>query len=219
MPRALFAKRGNAIYISHLDLMRLFQRAFQRAGLRLTHSQGFNPRPLVSIALPLSLGAESCCELLDFQLEGEAVPNEELRTRLNEALPEGVEILTVYDHGRKLKELSLMESMVTLEYDGGISEDAVERIRALFAQESLMVEKKGKNGPVQQDLIPMIRRIRAEQSSPQELILRVLACCQNPSMNPGQLCSAIRTYLPDLTPDFERCCRVEIFDENETIFR
>ena len=69
MPRALFEKTGNARYISHLDLMRLFQRAFKRAGLPLTHTQGFNPRPSVSIALPLSLGVESRCEILYFDLE------------------------------------------------------------------------------------------------------------------------------------------------------
>ena len=49
MPRALFEKTGNARYISHLDLMRVFQRAFKRAGLPLTHTQGFNPRASVSI--------------------------------------------------------------------------------------------------------------------------------------------------------------------------
>ena len=46
MPRILFEKKGNAVWISHLDLMRLFQRAFKRAGLPLTHTQGFNPDPL-----------------------------------------------------------------------------------------------------------------------------------------------------------------------------
>ena len=55
MPRLLFEKKGNAIWISHLDLMRVFQRSFKRAGLPLTHTQGFNPRPSVSIALPLSV--------------------------------------------------------------------------------------------------------------------------------------------------------------------
>ena len=62
MPRLCFEKTGNAVWISHLDLMRVFQRAFKRAGLPLTHTQGFNPRPSVSIALPLSVGIESVCE-------------------------------------------------------------------------------------------------------------------------------------------------------------
>ena len=71
MPRALFEKTGNAVWMSHLDLMRLFQRAFKRADLHLKHTQGFNPRPFVSIALPMSVGVESVCELLDFDLEGQ----------------------------------------------------------------------------------------------------------------------------------------------------
>ena len=58
MIRLLFEKTGNAVWISHLDLMRLFQRSFQRAGLPLTHTHGFNPRPSVSIALPMSVGVE-----------------------------------------------------------------------------------------------------------------------------------------------------------------
>ena len=77
MPRVLFEKTGNAVWISHLDLMRLFQRAFKRAGLPLTHTKGFNPRPSVSIALPLSVGVESACELLDFELDGEQFSCEE----------------------------------------------------------------------------------------------------------------------------------------------
>ena len=86
MLRALFEKKGQAVWISHLDLMRLFQRAFKRAGLALTHTQGYNPRPSVSIALPLSVGVQSHCELLDFELEGEAIPCNEIKERLNSAL-------------------------------------------------------------------------------------------------------------------------------------
>ena len=94
MPRALFQKTGRAIYISHLDLMRVFQRAFKRAGLPLTHTQGFNPRPSVSIALPLSVGVESHCELLDFELET-PFPCQQIQDLLNENLVEGVRVLLV----------------------------------------------------------------------------------------------------------------------------
>lgn len=89
MLRALFEKTGTAVWISHLDLMRLFQRAFARANLPLKHTQGFNPRPSVSIALPLSVGLESVCELLDFEVEGNFTP-EEITKRLNETLIDGV---------------------------------------------------------------------------------------------------------------------------------
>ena len=58
MPRMLFEKTGNSVWVSHLDLMRIFQRAFRRAGLLLKHSQGFTPRAIVSIALPRVLAVE-----------------------------------------------------------------------------------------------------------------------------------------------------------------
>ena len=219
MPRALFEKTGNAVYISHLDLMRLFQRAFKRAGLPLTHTKGFNPRPSVSIALPLSLGVESCCELLDFELEGEQVDNEEILTRLNAALVDGVKVLSVYDDMSKLKNLALLDCVVTLEYDAGIPADAMERITALFAQPEVIVEKKGKNGITEQNIIPMIRRLSAERIHDHELNLNALICCQNPTLNPMQLSAAVVKYLPELTPDFVRCRRVEIYDTNETVFR
>ena len=219
MPRALFEKTGSAIYISHLDLMRLFQRAFKRAGLHLTHTKGFNPRPSVSIALPLSLGVESRCELLDFDLDGEPVSNEEILTRLNQALVEGVRVLAVYSDGSKIKNLSLLDCVVTLEYDTGIQPGAAERIATLFTQKEVIVEKKSKNGITEQNIIPMIRRLSVEEVNENELVLHALVCCQNPTLNPMQLSAAVNKYLPELTPDFVRVCRVEIYDTNETVFR
>lgn len=218
MPRALFEKVGSARFISHLDLMRLFQRAFKRAGLPLTHTQGFNPRPSVSIALPLSLGAESHCELLDFDLES-PVPLEDIRNRLNAALIDGIRVREVYDNGAKIKYLALLQSRLTLEYDGGIPAGAESAIGQLFARETLVLEKKNRNGVTQQDIIPMIRNLEISRISEGELRLDVLHCCQNPSLNPMQLGAAIEKYLPELTPDYIRVCREEIYTEDKTVFR
>ena len=218
MPRALFEKTGNARYISHLDLMRVFQRAFKRAGLPLTHTQGFNPRASVSIALPLSLGVESRCELLDFDLE-HPVNCEEIRERLNAALIAGVSVREVYEQGQKLKNLSLLQSRLVLEYDRPIPDDSDTRIQELFSRPELLVEKKGKNGITQQDVIPMLRRVSVRRLTDREVEIAAVHSCQNPSLNPMQLSAAITKYLPSLAPDYVRCFREEIFDTNETIFR
>ena len=218
MPRALFEKLGNARFISHLDLMRLFQRAFKRAGLPLTHTQGFNPRPSVSIALPLSLGAESHCELLDFDLE-QPVSLDDIRDRLNEALIEGIRVRAVYDGGAKIKNLALLQSRLILEYDAGVPEGGEEAIRELFTREALILEKKNRNGVTQQNIIPMIRDLKMSRISDGELELSVLHCCQNPSLNPMQLGAAIGKYLPERTPDYIRVCREEIYTEEKTVFR
>lgn len=219
MPRLLFTKTGDAVWMSHLDLMRLFQRAFKRAGLPLTHTQGYNPRPSVSIALPLSVGVESFCELLDFDLEGESVPCDEITWRLNAALVPGVQVLQAYDNGGKLKELSLLRCEITMEYDAGVPEKAGESISDLFRRESVTVEKKGKNGPVQQDIIPMIRSFAIRQADANTLVVDTLICCQNPTLNPAQMVSAIRHYLPQFAPDFTKCRRIEIYTAQEKQFR
>ena len=218
MPRALFEKTGRAVWISHLDLMRLFQRAFKRAGLPLTHTQGYNPRPSVSIALPLSVGVESHCELLDFDLYGDKVPCEEICRRLNDALVDGVRVLAVYEDGRKIRDLSLLRCKVMLEYDSGVPVGAGEKIRALFAQESLTVEKKGKNGITQQDIIPMIQELSVHTAQ-QEVELEAVVCCQNPSLNPMQLYAAVERYAPELVANHVTCLRLEIYDSENKVFR
>lgn len=218
MPRLLFEKTGNAVYISHLDLMRLFQRAFKRAGLPLTHTHGFNPRPSVSIALPMSVGVESKCELLDFDLEGEKVPCEEILRRLNEVLVDGVRGLQVYEDGGKIKNLSYLDCLVTMEYDHPIPEDAARQIEELFQGKEILVEKKSKNGITEQNITPMIRRLTVEKGEGQ-LVVAARVCCQNPTLNPAQLVVAVEKYLPELKPDFSKCARLEIYDTEETIFR
>lgn len=219
MHRLLFTKTGESVWMSHLDLMRLFQRAFKRAGLHLTHTQGYNPRPSVSIALPLSVGVESVCELLDFELEGDELSCKEITERLNHVLVEGVKVLRTYPNGMKLKNLSLLRSMITMEYDAGVPTGAEDVLRNLFSRETLPVEKKGKNGPVEQDIIPMIRTLQITQDDAQTIRMDVLACCQNPSLNPMQLVAAISHYTPELAPDFAKCRREEIYESEEKIFR
>ena len=199
--------------------MRLFQRAFKRAGLCLTHTQGYNPRPSVSIALPLSVGVESHCELLDFELEGEPISCEEIMDRLNQTLVEGVKVRSVYEDGGKIKDLSLLDCTVFLEYDQGVSDKMVKNLETLFAQPTLLVDKRSKNGISDQDIIPMIRNIVLTAEDAHTLCIQARICCQNPTLNPAQMVATIARYLPQYAPDFARYCRNEIYRNDETIFR
>ncbi len=218
MLRLLFEKKGNSVWISHLDLMRLFQRAFKRAGFALTHTQGYNPRPSVSIALPLSVGVESACELLDFEIENIDVSYEMLRDRLNSVLIDGIRVLAVYAEGKKLKELAFLKCQLSLEYDAGVPQNAEAKLKNLFDREQLLVEKKSKNGISEQDIIPMLQSIAIQQQNGC-LLIEAVVCCQNPSLNPMQLAAAIERYMPELAPDFAGCSRLEIYDRENNVFR
>ena len=219
MRRILFQKAGNAIYISHLDLMRVFQRAFKRAGLNLKHTQGFSPRAMVSIALPLSLGSGSRCEILDYELVDQDVSHEEVEMRLNRALPDGIRVREAYDSDRKIKHLTHLDVSIGLEYDAGIPEGCAEALQELFSRPSLIVTKHGKNGPTDQDIIPMMSNVQFVRNHELQLMLNVRVCAQNPSLNPAQIVAAIEHYAPEFKPDFSWVWRMETIADDGTIFR
>ncbi|MCQ4950886.1 TIGR03936 family radical SAM-associated protein, partial [Bittarella massiliensis (ex Durand et al. 2017)] len=79
-------------YISHLDLVRCMARALKRSGLPVWYTQGFNPHIYLTFTLPLSLGQESECEIMQFRLV-EELPLNEVKDRLNAALPAGLQVL------------------------------------------------------------------------------------------------------------------------------
>lgn len=217
--RFLFEKTGDAVYISHLDLMRIFQRAFRRADMMIWHSQGFSPRAYVSIALPMSVGASSACEILDFEIEDGEANLAGLAEKLNAVLPEGVRVRKAYESDRKRKDLTRLHATVTLEYDRGVPEHAQEALGALFGCEALVIHKKTKRGETDLDLRPMIYAMEIRQLSAQELVLDTIVSAQNPGLNPQLLVTAIEIHRPELTPDFTRVHRIEVLDDNGQPFR
>ena len=89
----LFCKKGQLRYISHLDIVRLFQRAVRRASLPVTLSQGFTPHYKIGFSNALKLGVESESEKAVFTIDNWMGP-EEFKNRINEKLPEGVKIIS-----------------------------------------------------------------------------------------------------------------------------
>lgn len=89
--KVIFSKTGDMRFISHLDLMRLFQRASRRAALPVTVTQGFNPHLKISVTRALKLGMESAGEEAVFAMDREVSPREFIGS-LNAKLPRGVRI-------------------------------------------------------------------------------------------------------------------------------
>lgn len=90
--KAIFSKKGDMRFISHLDLVRLFQRAVRRADLAVTVTKGFSPHLKISLVRALKLGVESSGEEAIFYMDRETEPKN-FMDRLNEKLPDGVRIL------------------------------------------------------------------------------------------------------------------------------
>lgn len=215
--RLRFEKTGRAVYISHLDLMQTMQRAFSRAGYSLKYSEGFNPHPQISLVLPLSVGAGSLCELMDFRLAEEA----DLRAmpaKLTAALPEGVTVTAAYEAERKGALIKWLRVEGVFEYDEREAQQMAEGLTVFYAADSLVIEKKTKRGLGQMDIRPAIREIAFK---PEDSLVRVsaLISAQEPTLNPDLLSDALRQLRPELAPDFASFTRLETYDESMEVFR
>ena len=200
--RLLFSKTGRARYISHLDLMRTFQRAFLRAGVPIKHTEGFNPHAFVSIPLPLSVGFSSACEVLECEILGD-VDLETVPERMNAALPAGITVERCYEAVRPVKQLCYVNYIVTLEYQSGAPFGADTAIRDLLGRESLTVmkpSKKARSGQVEVDLIPLIAKATVEERR-DCIILDLVLRAQNPGLNPELIVAAVRENCAQAAPD------------------
>ena len=223
--RLRFEKTGRAVYISHLDLMATMQRAFSRAGLELKYSEGFNPHPLISILLPLSVGTASICELMDFRLRETPdfqVTRELLQTlpeRLTAALPEGIRVLEAYPAEKKSALLKWLDVEGRLEYDGGAP--APEALAAFFARPEIVIEKKTKRGMGMSDIRPAIQNISFERdgTTGDAILLDARISAQEPTLNPDHMVAALRQLRPELAPDFAEFTRLETWDAEEKLYR
>lgn len=209
--RLVFVKEGRAVYISHLDLLRTFQRVFLRQGLVLRHSQGYHPHPLISFALPLSVGQSSDCEILDFEVTedftGQGIPE-----KLNPYMPEGVRAVSCYIPRRPVRELVSLRCRVEFEYDGGVPAGAEEALGRLFGGESLVIQKRTKRKDLADvDIRPMIQSIDMERRE-NTLVLNAVVTAQNPGLNPALLATAVEKHLPELKPDFVWVHRLAFLD-------
>ena len=220
--RIRFQKEGRGIYLSHLDLMRTMQRAFQRAGLRLRHTEGFNPHPYISVALPLSLGVESQVELLDFELlppDDVLLPT--LPERLTGKLPLGITVLEAYRADKKAKDIVWLGLSAVLEYDRALdTADMTQRLGDFFSQKNLSVKKlTKKKEETKLDIAPLIRNIRFTPQGTREIALEAVVAAQNPSLNPALLIETLRQKSAQLAPDFTFFSRRELYDKEMQIFR
>lgn len=216
--RLIFVKEQQASYISHLDVMRTFQRVFPRAGLSIKHSNGFHPHPILSIVLPLPVGQSSECEILDFESVEESA-GEGVAEALNTGMPAGLRVLDCYAASRPVREMALLRARLEMEYDNGVSEDACERIRALFTQEEVYVEKRTKHkGMTELNIVPLIHLLTLTEEAGM-IVADAIVAAQDPGLNPALIGAAIARHLPEIAPDFVRVRRKEVYDREMNIFR
>ena len=156
--RVRFKRGAEVRFISHLDIIRLWQRAFSRAGVALAYSEGFNPHPRISLAVPLALGITSEAELMDVFLASYISPHS-FTSLVSRQLPPGIGILQVYQIAATLP--SLQSQVRYAEYRVEVAakegpEDVEAALAALLAKEHLPWQHQRDTGPKSYDLRALI---------------------------------------------------------------
>ena len=215
--RLRFKKTGRAVYISHLDLMHTMQRGFSRAGYELRYSEGFNPHPILSILLPLSVGCSSICELMDFKLKQEC-SFETLPGELTAVLPEGIEVMEAYEPQRKATELKWLAVEGIFEYDTRPVFEMADQLTEFFRREEILVPKKTKRGMGDFDVKAAIKEISFAPCG-NDVKVKAVISAQEPTLNPELLAEALRLKAEAIAPDFAKFTRVETYDQDMNIFR
>lgn len=190
-------------------------RIFRRSKLPIWYTEGFNPHPYYSFALALSLGFESGCEILDFNIIDDDMPLSEIKERLNAVMPEGMSIISVNPQRLKITEIAKAEYSFSLVTDDPIK--LYEDIQKLLSQEEILIEKKTKRGVKTVDIKPDLEMIKCEQKDRSvDIIMRLPAGTQT-NYNPTLFFESLKNA--ESQPfSAENICRMGIYCKNNEIF-
>lgn len=193
-----FSKEGYLKYISHLDMIRLFKRAFKKSGLHLEHSQGFNPHPKMTFAQPLSLGYTSIGELLEIETKMDFEPLE-VKKKLQETMPDGIMITGCEVINDKNKGVAgrVIEAEYVIEIDD-FDKNNVKKIDEFINLKEIKVLKKQKKKKELKeiDIKPKIRSLKYKISDCNKLIMTTKVDCGSSSnLNPDLIIKALSLYL------------------------
>jgi radical SAM-linked protein len=183
--RLTFVKKGEIRFVSHLELAHLFYRSAKRAGLSLHYSEGFHPMPRIVFEKALPVGVESLREIVDIELEGR-ITSTELMGRLNQTLPEGIEIIEAREVLFPFPSSSLPHrSVYRISLDHLLSkEEAISRLKKSMEKEELFILQERKEKKRRIDLLPLIEKVEVKEETEEsgekggpalELVLRSLS--------------------------------------------
>ena len=195
--RVQFAKTDSMALLSHLDLMRMLERALRRSGLPISFTGGFHPLPRIQIALALPLGAEAHSEWMDLEFTEPLAPDR-LRSVLQPLLPEGISLLAAAEVPVASRSLSQEIRAAVWSFDLQVAPESPREgvdwsmaVAAITAAEQLIwhdTDKKGR--PRQRDCRSALRRLEVlDGSSPHRGRLRLEAEVDEMgrSLRPAQL--------------------------------
>ena len=220
--RIMFKKLGDLQYISHLDLVRTMSKVVTRTKLPLWYTEGFNPKPKMVFAAPLSIGTESFCEFMDLRLT-ERVPEEEVKARFNMNMADNLQVIEAYYPNSPLTDLKWLSYTVKISTLGADTA-MVDACRALLDSERIEILKKSKKGEITADIKPMIKEYSLDLEDGLIKMEMTLSSSADAYLNPELVLKALRQGCgilssEDLTAEWYSIVREAAYRADMTEFR
>ena len=173
--RARISKEGDLKFISHLDMMKVVTRALRRAELPISYSQGYNPRPQISLGPPLPVGLSSQAEYIDFELEEEMSADSFLE-RLKWELPSGMDLKEAWEIEKGKSLMAILDTACYhlpfyLEEEKPSVEEWKEKFDDLLSAPEIIVERKRKKKKKRVNLKPLIREWSIKECNQDHILL------------------------------------------------
>jgi len=192
--RFTFEKKGAVCFVSHLDMLKIFQKAIKRANLPVAFSKGFNPHQLVGFALPLPIGTEAEAEIAEIEFE-EYLPGEELISALNSQLPEGLRAFSAVMLSNDSKSAASLVygsvNQAVFPYDEGLNAGLDKVIAEILSQDTILADKRSKAGTKKIDIRPLIFDIVNTSQGGAVSIRFATAAGSEKSLRPEMVCAEI----------------------------
>ncbi len=186
--RFKFKKVGSLQYISHLDLVRTMHKVIVRADLPLWYTEGFNPKPKMIFAAPLSIGTESGCEFMDLRMN-EYIDPAEAMARINANMTDEMQIFEAYYPDTKFTDLKWMSYRITVT-PADLDDNTVSAVNEMLASPSIEVQKKNSDSTT--DIKPLIRSADAVRIGESIVINATLSADPSAFLNPEYIIKALR---------------------------
>ncbi len=215
--RARFEKKDRAKYISHLDLYRFMQRTFKRAGISVWYTEGFNPHLYIMFPLPLSLGFESECEIMDFNITDDDLSPAVIVEKMNAVLPDGIKLTDLYEPVMKHTEIaySVYDILLISQNDRFTKEN----FDKFILQEEIIIKKKTKKKTFKDVDIKPFSDVQDVCDTADGLRIKLkMPSGSTTNYNPSLLLDAFYEFCKE-EPEFAKINRINIITENGDEFR
>ena len=216
--RMSFEKTGMAKFISHLDTVRLITRSMKRACVPIWFTEGFNPHAFLTFAMPLSLGFESYCETVDFRLM-EEVDLEELKVRLNNALPVDITVKEIYVYETSPNDIRWAEYKIIF---NNPDNKFLETAEKTLSSDEIIVEKKAKQGRKkvnkEVNIKEYIKSFELSEENGKLVLKTILSSGTSMNINPMLLIGALVKDTETDEQDVD-IIKIESYTENMEVFR